>query len=316
MLRRIPADGLLTVCVISWGLNFTATKYAQEHGFTPLAYAAPRLALAALLLSAIAARRERDAPRMGAADLGRAVAVGAVLVFGNQLSFGFSFHFASAAVIALLFGTMPIVALLLSAALGLECVRPLQWLAAAVSFAGVGLVAAGAHGGGNSSALGIVLGLTSPFTFVVYSLALAPLVRRHGAFRVNALACSAAAIPLLGVSIPALASLDWGHVTALAWLCLGFSAAAFALPNLLWFIAIDRVGAARATLWANAQPFAGTLFAVLILAERIGSLTYIGGGVLAVGIVLARLRRGEGPSAARGAEPESELALAAVPPHE
>jgi drug/metabolite transporter (DMT)-like permease len=313
MLRKIPADALLVLCVTCWGLNFTATKYAQQHGFTPLTFAAPRLTLAATLLVGIALARERSM-RVGGSDLRRLLVIGLVVVFGNQLTFAFSFRFASAAVIALLFGTMPVIALLFSAALGLERIRTLQWAAAAVSFAGVGLVAGGAHGGTHSSVTGILLGLASPTTFVIYSIALAPLVRRHGTFKVNALSCVITLVPLIAVSMPALTTLHWGRVPALAWLCLVFSGTAYALPNLLWFAAVDRVGTARATLWANLQPFAGTVFAVLLLSERITALTFIGGGVLAAGIALSRLRRPVVAGVAPGEEPD--LALAVVPPHE
>jgi len=312
-MRRVPADVLLFVCVVSWGLNFTVTKYAQQHGFTPLTYAAPRLALASLLVTTIAYSRERSL-RVGGSDLRRLVLVGVIVMFANQLSFAFSFHFASAAIIALLFGTMPIVAVLISVALGLEHIHRLKWVAAAVSFTGVGLVALGAGGGSHTSVAGLALGLTSPTTFVIYSLALAPLVRRYGTYRINALASLITVVPLVAVSFPSLSALHWGRVSSLAWVCLLFSAAAFALPNLLWFTAIDRVGAARATLWANLQPFAGTMFALVLLSERVSALTFVGGAVLAVGIVISRLSPRRAAIATR--DDAAEVALAVIPPHE
>ncbi len=299
--------------MVSWGLNFTATKYAQQHGFTPLAFAAPRLVLAAALLTTITAARERSL-RVDRRDMLRLVLIGGVVVFGNQLSFAFSFRFASAAVIALLFGTMPVMALLLSAALGLERIGTRKAVAAAVSFAGVGIVAASGHGGSHTSLAGVALGLASPLTFVVYSIALAPLVRRHGTYRVNALSCLITIVPLIAVAMPGLLALHWSRVDALAWLCLAFSGTAYALPNLLWFAAVARVGTARATLWANVQPFAGTIFAVLLLSERIGALTFVGGGVLAAGIALARMRERAAPVLSGAAD--AELAIVTVPPHE
>jgi drug/metabolite transporter (DMT)-like permease len=306
-MRRIPVDVLLLICVVSWGLNFTVTKYAQQHGFAPLGFAAPRLVMASVLVTTIAYWRERSL-RVDGPDLRRLMLVGGVVVFGNQLSFAFSFHFASAAVVALLFGTMPIVAVLISAALGLEQIRALKWAAAAVSFAGVAMVAVGAGGGTHSNVAGILLGLTSPTTFVVYSIALAPLVRRYGTHRVNALAL------LMAVSAPTLVTMHWSRVSALAWLCLIYSAAAYGLPNLLWFAAIDRVGTPRATLWANLQPFAGTMFALLILSEQVSALTFVGGGVLAAGIVISRLSP-RSPAVVVESGP-AELALAVTPPHE
>ena len=51
------------------------------------------------------------------------------------------------------------------------------------------------------------------------------------------------------------------------------------------------VGANRASLYANLQPFLGAAFAVLTLGETMGTLQIIGGAVIAAGILLARERR-------------------------
>jgi len=56
----------------------------------------------------------------------------------------------------------------------------------------------------------------------------------------------------------------------------------------MWFTAVERVGAARASLYANLQPFLGALFAVLVLSESLGTLQVVGGIVIAAGILLAR----------------------------
>jgi drug/metabolite transporter (DMT)-like permease len=59
----------------------------------------------------------------------------------------------------------------------------------------------------------------------------------------------------------------------------------------LWFTAIERVGANRAALYSNLQPFLGAAFAVVALGERMGPLAIAGGVVIAAGIVIARPRR-------------------------
>jgi drug/metabolite transporter (DMT)-like permease len=63
------------------------------------------------------------------------------------------------------------------------------------------------------------------------------------------------------------------------------------ITNILWFTAIDRVGATRAALYANLQPFLGAVFALLILSEEFTPLQAAGGLVIGAGIVLARLTR-------------------------
>ena len=64
---------------------------------------------------------------------------------------------------------------------------------------------------------------------------------------------------LLAASAPELAQTDWGAVSGLAWLCLAFTALVFAPANILWFSGVGKVGAARASVYLNLQPFFGAV---------------------------------------------------------
>jgi drug/metabolite transporter (DMT)-like permease len=64
----------------------------------------------------------------------------------------------------------------------------------------------------------------------------------------------------------------------------------------MWFTAIDRVGAARASLYANLQPFLGAVFALLVLGEDMSTLQFAGGFVIGAGILLARAGTPPAPS--------------------
>jgi drug/metabolite transporter (DMT)-like permease len=61
--------------------------------------------------------------------------------------------------------------------------------------------------------------------------------------------------------------------------------------NVLWFRSLDRIGPARATLAANLQPFVAAVFALVLLSESMSLLQVAGGGLIGVGILLARRRR-------------------------
>jgi hypothetical protein len=52
--------------------------------------------------------------------------------------------------------------------------------------------------------------------------------------------------------------------------------------------AVERVGTARASVYANLQPFLGAVFALVILSETMGSLEWLGGVAIAAGIVVSR----------------------------
>jgi drug/metabolite transporter (DMT)-like permease len=63
------------------------------------------------------------------------------------------------------------------------------------------------------------------------------------------------------------------------------------LTNVLWYRSLQRIGAARATLAANLQPFVAAVFAVVLLSETVTLVQVAGGCLIAVGIALARRRR-------------------------
>jgi drug/metabolite transporter (DMT)-like permease len=134
-------------------------------------------------------------------------------------------------------------------------------------------------------------------TWAFYSVLLQPYVARYSSTRVNAIVSVACCVPFLAVASPALAREEWSETSALVWACLLFSSVlAYALTNLVWLYVIERVGTARAAVYANLQPFLGSIFAVLILSETMAPVQIVGGVVIAAGIVLARWRRPLEPS--------------------
>ena len=60
------------------------------------------------------------------------------------------------------------------------------------------------------------------------------------------------------------------------------------LTNVLWFRSLHRVGPSRATLAANLQPFAAAVFALVLLSEAMALVQVAGGGLIALGMVMAR----------------------------
>lgn len=290
-MRRIPADGLLLGTVLLWSFNFTAVGYGVTHGFDPLAYVSLRWILAGVALAALALWRGHRF-RIGWRDAAILTGAAFVGVFVNQIAFVYAFTLVSASTVALVFGTLPILVSLFARLVGMERLGPRQWVAAVVSFVGVALVAVGASAGLSASIGGIALALLTAVTFAVYSVSIAPVVRRRSPLVVNAFTALAGAAMLVPASSVVLAGESWDAIEPLAWGALLYSAiASIALGNLFWFSAIDRVGPGRAALFANLQPFLGALFAVAVLSERLSALQLGGGVVIAVGILLGRRAR-------------------------
>jgi len=278
---------MLLSTVLLWALNITVTRYVVSNGFHPLAYATIRYFAAIVLFWAFTWWRERSF-RIARADM-RLVVLAAGLIFLNQVSFVSSVHLTSASTVGLVLGTTPIFVGILATLVGLERPGSAFWIAAVVSFVGVGLIAAGASGGLSGRLLGDALAVATAATWAAYSVSIAPLMRRYSPFRISALVLALGWVPLVLVSIPQLASQT---VTGFGWTMAFAFAFAVAGPlfltNILWFTAIDRVGPSRAALFANLEPFFAVLFAVVLLSESLSGLEIAGGVAIAAGIVIER----------------------------
>jgi drug/metabolite transporter (DMT)-like permease len=134
-------------------------------------------------------------------------------------------------------------------------------------------------------------------TWAAYSVAIGPLMQRYSPYRISAFMLLVGSVPLLLSAVRQLADQNWSELSALAWACFVYSLFfSLVFTNIMWFTAIDRVGAPRASLYANLQPFLGAFFALVVLSETMTALQVVGGIVIAAGIVLARQVRPPAPS--------------------
>ena len=284
------ADLMLFATVVIWSLNFTVTKYVLNHGFKPLAYGGVRFTAAAVLFVGVTWVREHSF-RLRRRDIPFIVGAAVVGIFLNQVAFVYATKLTTATTVALIFGTLPIMTALFAAAGRIERLHSRFWVAAAVSFAGVCLVALGARGGIGGDLWGYLLALVGAATWSAYSVAIAPLMTRYTASRISAYALSIGAVLLLIAGAPQLASQDYAALPTLVLVAYVFAVLGpLFLTNLLWFNSIERVGPSRASLYANLQPFLGAIFALLLLSESMTPIQVAGGLLIAAGILLSRGR--------------------------
>jgi drug/metabolite transporter (DMT)-like permease len=280
---------MLLGTVLLWALNVTVTKYMFLHGWQPLAYASIRYFAATALFWIFTYRRERSF-RIERGDLPLVLLAG-VLIFANQLCFVYGLKLGAATTMALLLATTPVFVGVVTVALRLGHLPRQFWLGAALTFAGVMLITLGSGGSFSSSGAADVLALSTALTWGCYTIVIANLMQRYSPFRISAVVLAIGWIPLVLVSIPQLSTQEFSFGPKV-WL--GFAYAVVGplfLTNILWFTAIDRVGPARAALFANAQPFFAVLFALLLLSESLSAFEIAGGVLVASGIALERVWR-------------------------
>ena len=103
------------------------------------------------------------------------------------------------------------------------------------------------------------------------------------------LPCTWVLIALSG--IPQTRDQDWSLGWDIWVLLLFATIGPLVLTNVLWFRSIRRIGANRATLVANLEPFVAAILAVVLLSEPLGVLQVLGGVLIAAGIVVSRRAR-------------------------
>ena len=285
---------MLLATVVLWALNITVTRYVLTHGFEPLAYATVRYGLAAAIFVGIVLVGEGTL-RIARSDL-PLVGLAALFVFLNQIAFVFALDRTSASTIALILGATPAFAALIGIALGLERLSRKFWIAAAISFAGVGLVAVGHGGEVSGDRLGVLLGVITAATWAAYTVCVGPLMRRYTASRISVAVLGLAWIGLALVGLPQTLDQDF-DVGWEVWALLLFATLGpLVLTTVMWFRVVHRIGASRATLVANLQPFVAAIVALVVLSESMTPLQVIGGLLIAGGILTAR-RRAPAPPA-------------------
>ena len=287
---RPTAYLMLLATVVLWALNFTVTKYVLEHGFQPLAYSTVRYGIATIIFTWFTFGMEGSF-HVRRRHLWLVVVAAALGIWLNQLTYVYALTYSNASTIALILGATPIFAALIASAIGLEKLHTRFWIAAAVSFSGVALIALGKSGGVSASLKGDALGVATAATWAAYTVAIAPLMRSYSPYRISALvlAIGWVAVALTGITQTMNQSFDFG---ALVWVCLVYAILGpLVLTNILWFRAVSRIGPSRATLVANLQPFIAAIFALVLLSESITPVQIAGGALIGGGILLARRRR-------------------------
>ena len=288
MRRPTTVEVMLLTTVLLWALNLSVTKYILTHGLAPLPYATVRYGLAGLIFVALTLIAERTL-RVQRRHL-PLLALAAGTLWVNQLSFVFALDLTTASTIGLVLGAIPIFAALFGLALGTERPTGRFWIAAAMSAAGVALVAVGSGGEVSGSSWGILLGLTTAASWAAYSVIVGPLMQSYSPSRMSAIVIPAAWVLIALTGIPQTADQEWTLGWEIWTLLVLATLGPLVLTNVLWFRSIHRIGANKATLAANLQPFVAAVLAVILLSEPLSALQIAGGVLIALGILAVRRR--------------------------
>jgi drug/metabolite transporter (DMT)-like permease len=194
---------------------------------------------------------------------------------------------------ALIFATMPLLTMLLGAALRLERLSWPTALGVLLTLGGVGLSLgekALARGGGAGAWLGEAAAFASALVGAVCSLLYRPFVRRYAALAVSALAMLASVLFLAALAagegffarVPPLGAAGWAAVA--------FIGLASGVGYYFWLWALGHAPATRVAAFLALSPITSAALGALVLGEPLSAGLVAGLGLVVLGLWLAHRR--------------------------
>lgn len=252
--------------------------------FSPFAFAFWRFLIGLAGLSAVLLLRKVRL-RIERRDWPRILLLATCAVPANQLLYLSGMRWTVPSHTSLLYGSTAAFALVLSAILGYEKLRPYKIAAILLAVAGITLVVSESPTQliGSENFAGDVLIALSVVMWAAYTVLAKPLVEKYGAVKTT-LAClflgSLMTLPFLVA--PALAQ-DYSAITWRGWagpIYTGIMVTTISYT--LWFAMLKRIDPSQVAILTTPQPVVTTILSVLILRETIG-ISLVTGGVLVIG---------------------------------
>jgi O-acetylserine/cysteine efflux transporter len=139
---------------------------------------------------------------------------------------------------------------------------------------------------------GDLLVMISVACWTTYTLGAAHLIKRHSPLYVTGMTMAIGAVPYALLALPQIIAMNWAAVSAWTWTALVLSALlALCLSYLIWYIAVQRIGPARTSLYSNLVPIVAISVAAIWLGEPLTPPKLTGAGLVLAGVFLSRLGR-------------------------
>jgi drug/metabolite transporter (DMT)-like permease len=288
--QRMALWAALALVVVS-GANFSVQKAAFDAA-TPGGFLLVRYLLMPVCAVALLVWRFRTHwPRVSRADLLQLAKLG---FFGHFVHVGmstFGIHWSTAFSSSLILACGPIFTLLILRWLGIETLQRPQVIGVAIAFAGVLVFMSDKLAAGRWMATGgdLFLLLSAGF-FSYYTVAVKPLILRHGGIVVMTYALLLVSPLVVLTWLPMVGDVAWGELPPTIWLGMFWSTIVSAFFGwLLWgWINAVRGVARTAPLMYLMPPVAG-LVAWLVRDEGFTSIKLLGAGVTLAGVAYAQL---------------------------
>ncbi|MFS0555088.1 DMT family transporter [Brevibacillus sp. 179-C9.3 HS] len=273
---------LLIFCVTAWGSNFVFGKMLVAE-FSPLFLSAMRLLFIVLFLL-IWSRGRLKMPKLTRTDWLLLAVLGVVGVFINQWSFYKGLVTADPTTSALILALTPITTALLAALFLKESLTGRMAIGSVIGTSGVLFVIyTGAELHFDVGILWIVLTMLTFATSIILVRVLGHRLPPLVTTLVSNLIGFGSMLPFVLISIPTATV----STSLSAWILLFVTAVVMhGIVTLIWNSQLQKVGAAKAAMFANLEPFIAMLFGLLLLAKPVTAVQFFGAILIIAGVTL------------------------------
>jgi drug/metabolite transporter (DMT)-like permease len=288
--RRGLATAAAAATGVQVGSAMVATRFVVDQtGPASLALLRYAIGVLVLLPAVLVAAR----PRFAARDLAPIAALG-IVQFGVLIALlNYGLRSVPSARAALIFATLPLLTMLLAAALGHERLSLAKTTAVLLTLAGVAM-ALGEKAlwrSDSSGWLGEAAVFGATLSGAACSVLYRPYVRRYPTIPVSALAMLASVGFLAVLAAGEGFFAGWPHFTAGGWAAIFFIGVGSGVGYFLWLWALRNAPATHVTVFLALSPFTAAVLGALLLAEAVTLPAALGLICVALGLWLAH--RGE-----------------------
>ncbi|MED1780394.1 DMT family transporter [Brevibacillus fortis] len=273
---------LLIFCVTAWGSNFVFGKMLVAE-FSPLFLSAMRLLFIVLFLL-IWSRGRLKMPKLTRTDWLLLAVLGVVGVFINQWSFYKGLVTADPTTSALILALTPITTALLAALFLKESLTGRMAIGSVIGTSGVLFVIyTGAELHFDVGILWIVLTMLTFATSIILVRLLGHRLPPLVTTLVSNLIGFGSMLPFVLINIPSATV----STSLSSWILLFITAVVMhGIVTLIWNSQLQQVGAAKAAMFANLEPFIAMLFGLLLLAKPVTAVQFFGAVLIIAGVTL------------------------------
>ena len=283
---RLVGMMLVALSAAGFGTLPLFSRYAYADDMDALTILFFRFSLAASLMLVLLILRREHLPR-GAALL-RLIGMGALGYVGQAFAYLTALKYASAGLVALLLYLYPVFVALLAALVLHEPLTSVKGLALGLALVGTALTVGPAGG----QALGTLLAVTAAAIYSVYIIVGTHVMKHVSAIQSSAVIFTAAGVTsgvLMVVNGPRLPATGagWTAITSIVLI-------ATVLPVVAFLSGLERIGPTNAAMLSTLEPVVTVLLATWWLNETLKPVTWLGGGLILIAVLLlthSELRR-------------------------